>query len=217
VTVVELARRTTTGTGVPVVLLHGLGDTAATWSACTALLDRPTVAFDLRGHGASPRPGEYTVDAMVADVLAALDDGPVDLIGHSMGGRVASEVAARSPARVRRLVLEEAPVPPRSGAPLPDPNPPVRPSEPIDFDWAVVHPMRRALRATNPLWWQGIERLAVPTLWLSGGPESHLDPAGIAAAAAAMPQAAVREIPVGHLIHTDAPAAFAAAVVPFLA
>jgi pimeloyl-ACP methyl ester carboxylesterase len=205
VTAVELGRRTTSGSGVPVVLLHGLGDTASTWAAFAALVDRPTVAFDLRGHGTSPRPGEYTVDSMVADVLAALGDEPVDLVGHSMGGHVASQVALRVPDRVRRLVLEEAPVPPRSGRPRPDPDPPARPTGPIDFDWAAVGPMRRALRAPNPLWWQGIERLPTPTLWLSGGPSSQLDPARVADATAAMPDATMRVIPVGHLIHTDAP------------
>jgi pimeloyl-ACP methyl ester carboxylesterase len=216
VSAVELAWRTTAGAGVPVVLLHGLGDTAATWSPFVESLDRPTVAFDLRGHGASPRCTEYTVDAMVEDVLAALDE-PVDLVGHSMGGQVASRVALRAPGLVRRLVLEDCPVPPRSGPPLPDPNPPERPPEPIDFDWAVVGAMRRALRATNPLWWQGIERLPTPTLWLSGGPSSHIEPATVAKAAAAMPNARMQVIPVGHLIHDDALESFVDAVALFLA
>lgn len=214
---VVLNRRTTAGAGVPVVLLHGLGDNAATWDVFAAALSRPAVALDLRGHGASPWPGEYTVDAMAADVLAVLADLPaVDLVGHSMGGQVASVVAVRAPDRVRRLVLEDTPVPPRSGPPVPDENPPERPVEPIDYDWAVVTAMRRAVRATNPAWWEGISRLAVPTLWLSGGPSSHLPPARVAAAAEAMPAASMRTIPVGHLIHTDAPAEFARAVVPFL-
>jgi pimeloyl-ACP methyl ester carboxylesterase len=220
VSAVDLARRTTAGGGVPVVLLHGLGDTAATWSPFAESLDRPTIAFDLRGHGSSPRCTEYTVDSMVADVLAALGalgGEPVDLAGHSMGGHVASQVALRAPDLVRRLVLEDSPVPPRSGPPLPDPNPPERPAEPLDFDWAVVGPMRRALRATNPLWWQGIERLPTPTLWLSGGPSSHIEPAGMAKAAAAMPNARMQVIPVGHLIHADALESFVDAVVPFLA
>ena len=214
---VELHRRTTDGAGVPVVLLHGLGDTGATWDAFARDLARPTVALDLRGHGASPWPGEYTVDAMVADVLGVLDELPaVDLVGHSMGGQVATVVAMRAPGRVRRLVLEDVPVPPRSGPPLPDPSPPERPAEPIDFDWAVVVAMRRAVRTASPSWWSGLADLAVPTLWLSGGPASHLPPAHVASAAAAMPDAVMRTVPVGHLIHTDAPADFARVVVPFL-
>jgi 3-oxoadipate enol-lactonase len=116
---------------------------------------------------------------------------------------------------VRRLVLEDAPVPPRDGAPLPD-DPPARPAEPIAFDWAAVAPLRRGVRAPNPQWWQGIERLGAPTLWLSGGPASHLAPERVAAAVDAMPDATMRTIPVGHLIHETAPDAFADAVIPFL-
>lgn len=212
-----LGRRTTTGPGRAVVLLHGLGDNAATWDRFTADLGRHAIAFDLRGHGTSPRADEYTLDAMVGDVLAALDGmDEIELVGHSMGGYVASLLAARSPGRVQRLVLEDVPVPPRDGRPLPDDNPPGRPAEPIDFDWHVVMPMRRAVRAPNPQWWQGIERLEVPTMWISGGPTSHLDPARVAAAAAAMPDATMRTIPVGHLIHLDAPGEFADVVIPFL-
>jgi pimeloyl-ACP methyl ester carboxylesterase len=213
---VELARRTTPGVGVPVVLLHGLGDTSSTWADFVAKLDRPTVALDLRGHGSSPHCTEYTVDAMAADVLVAIDDSAVDIVGHSMGGHVASQVALRAPERVRRLVLEEAPVPPRSGEPLPDPNPPTRPDGPLEFDWAVVAPMRRALRAPNPLWWQGIARSPTPTLWLSGGASSHLDPARVAEAVTTMPNGTMREIPVGHSIHEAACGVFAEVVLPFL-
>jgi len=214
---VRLAHRVTDGPGgPPVVLLHGLGDTAGTWDRFAASLagSRTSIALDLRGHGASPWPGAYTVDAMVDDVVAFLSDaGPVDVVGHSMGGHVASVLAARRP--VRRLVLEEAPVPPREGDPLPD-DPPARPPGPLDFDWEVVAPMRRALRAPNPRWWQGIERLATPTLWISGGPTSHLDPARVVSAAAAMPNATTATVPVGHLVHDDAPDEFARLVIPFL-
>jgi pimeloyl-ACP methyl ester carboxylesterase len=116
---------------------------------------------------------------------------------------------------VRRLVLEDAPVPPRDGAPLPD-DPPERPTEPVAFDWAAVAPLRRAVRAPNSQWWHGIERFGAPTLWLSGGPASHLAPERVASAVEAMPDATMRTIPVGHLIHETAPAAFADAVIPFL-
>jgi pimeloyl-ACP methyl ester carboxylesterase len=211
-----LGRRITAGPGVPVVLLHGLGDNFTTWDRFTADLGRHTVAFDLRGHGTSPRSDEYTVDALAEDVVAALDGvDVVDVVGHSMGGFVATLLATRIPQRVRRLVLEDAPVPPRDGPPLPD-EPPERPTEPIDFDWAVVAPLRRGVRVPNPQWWQGIERFGAPTLWLSGGPTSHLAPERVASAVEVMPDATMRTIPVGHLIHETAPAAFADAVIPFL-
>jgi pimeloyl-ACP methyl ester carboxylesterase len=58
--------------------------------------------------------------------------------------------------------------------------------------------------------------ITAETLWLAGGPASIVDQARIAEAAAVMPSARVVEIPVGHRIHSEAPAEFAAAVVPFL-
>ena len=54
------------------------------------------------------------------------------------------------------------------------------------------------------------------TLWLAGGPTSHVDQDRIHEAAARMPSARVVEVPVGHRIHSEAPDEFAAAVLPFL-
>ncbi|WP_420451326.1 alpha/beta fold hydrolase [Ilumatobacter sp.] len=100
------------GSGPPIVLLHGLGMTAATWDACGDLLaDRFTVvAVDLPGHGDSPRPGDpqaYTRDAALADldaVIAELDGRPV-LVGHSLGGYLALAHAATRPDVARGLVV----------------------------------------------------------------------------------------------------------------
>ncbi|MEY4489346.1 MAG: hypothetical protein RIQ79_1854, partial [Verrucomicrobiota bacterium] len=65
-------------------------------------------ALDMRNHGKSPWNGVMTYDAMVADVIAWLDTrglNAVDLMGHSMGGKVAMALACRHPERVRRLVV----------------------------------------------------------------------------------------------------------------
>jgi pimeloyl-ACP methyl ester carboxylesterase len=64
--------------------------------------------LDLRNHGKSPWHAVMTYEAMVADVLAWLDMrglGAIDLMGHSMGGKVAMLLACRHPERVRQLVV----------------------------------------------------------------------------------------------------------------
>ncbi len=100
------------GSGPPVVFIHGMGMSAATWSACIGLLsDRFTVvAVDLLGHGASPvpdDPAEYTRDRALDDlddVLAELDQ-PAVLVGHSLGGYLALAHAATRPGLDRGVVV----------------------------------------------------------------------------------------------------------------
>ncbi len=111
---VELFTRELGGAGkAPLVLLHGLLGSSRNWQTAGAGLaevagGRHVWAPDLRNHGRSPWHPEMTYEAMVADLLAWLDArglGAVDLMGHSMGGKVAMLLACRHPARVRRLVV----------------------------------------------------------------------------------------------------------------
>lgn len=99
---------------------------------------------------------------------------------------------------------------------MPLPEPPARPAEPVDFDWAVVEPVFRTVRTPDPAWWAGLADITADTLWLAGGPTSHVDQSRIHDAAARMPSARVVEVPAGHRIHSEAPDEFAAVVVPFL-
>ncbi len=100
------------GTGAPIVFIHGMGTSAATWQRCMELLeDRYTVvAPDLLGHGESPvldDPAEYTRDRALDDlddVLADLDTHAV-LVGHSLGGYLALAYAATRPDAVRGVVV----------------------------------------------------------------------------------------------------------------
>jgi pimeloyl-ACP methyl ester carboxylesterase len=100
------------GTGEPMVCIHGLGGTKISMlPLIRALSDsRRVIAIDLPGFGESVKPLANRYDARefasaVIAVLDALGLGGVDLLGHSLGGRVALEVALREPARVRRLML----------------------------------------------------------------------------------------------------------------
>jgi len=100
------------GDGPPIVFVHGMGTSAATWQRCTELLaDRfTTIAVDLLGHGGSPvpdDPDEYTRDRTLADlddVLADLDQ-PAVLVGHSLGGYLALAHAATRPNAARAIVV----------------------------------------------------------------------------------------------------------------
>jgi 3-oxoadipate enol-lactonase len=133
----------------PVVLLHALGSSAATWTTFAAGLSRVSIALDLPGHGTAPRTGDYSFAAMADHVLAALaGHTEVDLVGHSMGGAVAQHVAMRAPGLVRRMVIEDAAPPPHEPVPLL--APPAEPADPVDFDWAVVEPVFRTIRTPDP-------------------------------------------------------------------
>lgn len=96
----------------PIVFIHGLGMSAATWSTCMALLrdHHRVVAIDLLGHGQSPvpdEPADYTRDRALDDideVLATLGE-PAVLVGHSLGGYLALAHAATRPGADRAIVV----------------------------------------------------------------------------------------------------------------
>lgn len=104
------------GEGPPLVLLHGFTGSGAEWDELVPRLVglREVLAVDLIGHGRSPAPADpaaYTMERCVADLLALLDGlgvAQTDLLGYSMGGRVALQLAAAAPERVGRLILESA-------------------------------------------------------------------------------------------------------------
>jgi pimeloyl-ACP methyl ester carboxylesterase len=100
-----------TGRGVPVLLVMGLGMTAAGWWRTVPVLAErlQVLTFDNRGVGRSDRPaGPYTLAQMADDAIAVLDAVGADrahVYGISMGGMIAQHIALRYPHRVRALVL----------------------------------------------------------------------------------------------------------------
>jgi len=98
------------GAGEPLVLLHGLGASSADWEYQVPELSRhfQVVVPDFRGHGASDRTGDYGVERFADDTWRLLDRlkvrAPV-LVGHSMGGAVAMQMALGRPGAVSALVL----------------------------------------------------------------------------------------------------------------
>lgn len=100
------------------VCLHGLGGSALNFGLVAPILSRTrrVLVPDLLGHGRSfaPAPSERPLDAhltMLRHLLEDETDGPVTLVGHSMGGILAALHAVGSPERVARLVLLDPPVP----------------------------------------------------------------------------------------------------------
>ncbi|MEI2743049.1 MAG: alpha/beta hydrolase [Candidatus Competibacter sp.] len=107
--------------GIPVLALHGWLDNAASFDALAPLLpDARLVALDLTGHGHSEHrpPGvHYHFVDFIPDVIAAADAlgwRRFALLGHSLGGGIASFVAALLPERVARVAMIEGLGPPTS-------------------------------------------------------------------------------------------------------
>jgi len=107
------------GEGPPLLLLHGRGNAASTWFPLLPELAREhrVLALDLPGFGCSsstPGPLQTAEDGLrffvepVEAVLASLEARPMTVVGHSLGGLVALELALRGRVPVERLVLVDA-------------------------------------------------------------------------------------------------------------
>lgn len=95
------------GRGRPLVLLHGLLDDSGGWAQLARDTHRPAIALDLPGFGGSSLPSRPRISAYaeaVAEGLEQLELEDFTLVGHSLGGAVASAVAERCD-RVRALAL----------------------------------------------------------------------------------------------------------------
>jgi pimeloyl-ACP methyl ester carboxylesterase len=105
------------GEGEPIVLVHGFASNAAVnwvhpgWFAFLQNAGRRVIALDNRGHGASTKlydPAAYHTAVMAADVLALLDHldlGRADVMGYSMGARIAAFLALQNPRRLRSVIF----------------------------------------------------------------------------------------------------------------
>lgn len=100
----------------PLLLIHGLFGSLDNLGLLARELkrDRDVLQVDLRNHGLSGHTPQMSYDLMAEDLAALIahyDLAPMDIIGHSMGGKAAMRLALRHPQLVRRLaVLDMAPV-----------------------------------------------------------------------------------------------------------
>ena len=99
----------------PLLIVHGLFGSARNWSVIARRLseDRQVIAVDMRNHGDSKWDLAHGYEELAADLSAVIagHGGQADVLGHSMGGKAAMQLALSAPARVRRLVVADiAPV-----------------------------------------------------------------------------------------------------------
>ena len=220
------------------VWLHGAGLSGSTWADLVAGF-ADAVTPDLPGHGAAPRVSPATVEGF-ADALEPLLPDRFAAIGHSLGGMVALEIAARHPDRVRALVMVET-------------VPTVRATV---ADRAAASAARLLMRMVGPTRLAGIAgwgetrataahlkaqlstmtrqrladaldaafaydgrphlaRIAAPALVVVGrqNPKTHK---GAKAAAEAIPNARFAVLPGGHMLHTDVPDDLRETILSFL-
>ncbi|MFO0724729.1 MAG: alpha/beta hydrolase [Myxococcota bacterium] len=202
----------------PIVLLHDLSLNARDFSKVSlALAQRFRVySLNLRGHGGSGWGTSYGFRELAGDVAAFLEGlrlEPAALLGHGLGGTVATFVAAHYPTKISALVVEEGP-PPRRGGPrmalgeLGVPG--------VAYDRAALIQVVAQMEHPDPSWANLGLRIQAPTLILGGGPLSHIPESWSLELAATIARSRFLRIPAGHFIHKRKTAEFLAEVGPFL-
>jgi pimeloyl-ACP methyl ester carboxylesterase len=105
------------GEGDPILLVHGFASSKnvnwvyPTWVSELRKDGRRVIALDNRGHGESAKlydPADYSIDKMASDVTALMDHLDLtraDIMGYSLGGRIAARIALNTPARVRSAIF----------------------------------------------------------------------------------------------------------------
>jgi 3-oxoadipate enol-lactonase len=99
------------GQGEPLVFLHGLGSCSQDWEFQVAEFSKEyrVITMDLRGHGQSARPrGPYSIEMLASDaagLLGALGVGAAHVVGLSLGGAVAFQLAVSFPSLVKSLII----------------------------------------------------------------------------------------------------------------
>jgi pimeloyl-ACP methyl ester carboxylesterase len=105
------------GEGDPIVLVHGFASSKnvnwvyPTWVSDLRKDGRRVIAFDNRGHGESAKlydPAQYSIPAMAGDALALMDHLDIaraDIMGYSLGARIAAWLGLKQPSRLRSAIL----------------------------------------------------------------------------------------------------------------
>lgn len=103
-----------TGSGEPLLFIHGLGSSGRDWQPQIDFFSRNyrVIVFDIRGHGHSSHPpGPYSMELFAADTAAliqALSAAPVHVVGLSLGGMIAFQLAVDHPQLLKSMVIVNA-------------------------------------------------------------------------------------------------------------
>ncbi len=235
-------------TDIPDLLIaHGLFGSARNWGVLSKRLStsRRVVAVDMRNHGLSPWFDTQSYPDM-ADDLAAVIEKPMDVIGHSMGGKAAMVLALKYPHKINRLVVADIAPVTYSHTQMG----PIKAMKRVDLanvasrseagaqltglESGVDTFLLQSLDLKEKRWRLNLDVLAAemdkiigfpqvtgqfdgPTLFLSGGDSDYVQPAHRARIKSLFPNAKFAKIPgAGHWLHAEKPRAFEATVRSFL-
>ena len=103
------------GPGTPLLIAHGLYGSGRNWGVIARRLSdtRPVITVDMRNHGSSFWDDDNSYAALAGDLAQVIDHvgKPMDVLGHSMGGKAAMVLALTRPDLVNRLIVADiAPV-----------------------------------------------------------------------------------------------------------
>lgn len=102
------------GDGDPVIFVHGLGSSARDWERQLDVFSAThrMITVDLRGHGRSDKPGgPYSIEMFASDVAALIEHlhlAPASVVGISLGGMVAFQLAATRPELIDKIAIVNA-------------------------------------------------------------------------------------------------------------
>jgi pimeloyl-ACP methyl ester carboxylesterase len=221
------------GTGTPLVLIHGHAASGATWQRVQPLLAQhyQVIVVDLPGYGRSQFTGPWRlreIAPLLAHWLQQMELQPVVLIGHSMGGAIATHLTASAPELVERLILVDA-----AGLPLRAPLPTLAARSIGTFFQRgngsyFPQELRDHLASPRLLWQSALEAatcdfraelasISTPTLIIWGEHDLLLPPALGQELHTALPHATFVTVPkCGHRPMLGQPAVFSQIVLRFL-